>query len=80
MSQQTHVVNDELIVNLQIKVSLKSFSNHDGFFDEQIETAITEFKEKIKLELESKLISEYQQQDFLNTVDFVNYEVEFTNK
>lgn len=80
MSQRTHVVNDELIINLQLKVSLKSFSNHDGFSNEQIETAITEFKEQIKLELESKLISEYQQQDFLNTVDFVNYEVELTSK
>ncbi len=75
MSQRTQHVEEEIIIDLKVKVIIKSFSNHDGFKDGQIERAIEEFKDEIKAEIEYKINKEYYQQDFLQSVDFVNYEV-----
>lgn len=79
MSQRTQHVEEEIIVDLQFKVTIKSFSNHDGFKQGQIEIAIEEFKEEIKKELEYKINGEYYQQDFLQSVDYVHYEVDSEN-
>lgn len=57
MSQRTQNVNEEIIVDLQFKVTINSFSNHDGFKQGQIEKAIEEFKENIKKELGISLIT-----------------------
>ena len=75
MSQRTTNVNKEFTIDLSFKVTIKSFSNHDGFKENQIEKAIEEFKENIKKELEYIIEGEHGQQDFLQTVDFVTYEV-----
>lgn len=79
MSQRTENIKEEIIVDLKFKVTIKSFSNHNGFSQGQIEKAIEEFKENIKKELEDKLDNEFWQQEFLQTVDFVNYKVEPEN-
>ena len=79
MSQRTQHVEEEIIVDLQFKVTIKSFSNHDGFKQGQIERAVEEFKENIKKELEYKVNGEYWQQEFLDSVDFVHYEADSQN-
>ncbi len=79
MSQRSKNVNEEIIVELKFKVTINSFSNHNGFKEGQIEQAIEEFKENIKKELEYKVNGEYQQQEFLQSVDFVSYEADSQN-
>ena len=76
MSQRKKEVHEEMIISLNLKVTINSFSNHNGFKDGQIERAIEEFKEEIKKELEYKINGEYQQQEFLEGVDYVSYEVD----
>jgi NADPH-dependent 7-cyano-7-deazaguanine reductase QueF len=76
MSQRTEYVEEEIVVDLKFKVTINSFSNHNGFSQGQIESAIEEFKEHIKKELEYKLNGEYRQQEFLQSIDYVNYEVD----
>lgn len=75
MSQRSRSVDETILINLQVKVSLESFSNHDGFKDGQIQKAIEEFKDEITNELYYKLENTYYQQEFLQTVDYVQFEV-----
>ena len=79
MSQRTQKVNEEIIVELKFKVTINSFSNHNGFKECQIEQAIQEFKDNIQKELEYKVNGEYSQQEFLESVDFVSYEADSQN-
>ena len=79
MSQRTQSIEKEIAIDLRFKVTIKSFSNHDGFSEKQIENAIKEFKEKIQKELEYKVNGEYYQQEFLQSVDFVSYEADSQN-
>lgn len=79
MSQRSKNVNEQIIVELKFKVTINSFSNHNGFTEGQIEQAIEEFKEQITKELEYKVNGEYSQQEFLETVDFVSYEADSQN-
>ena len=79
MSQINKSVNEEMIVELKFKVTIKSFSNHNGFKEGQIEQAIQEFKENIQKELEYKVNGEYSQQEFLESADLVYYEVDSEN-
>lgn len=76
MSQRLKSVNEEFTIELKLKVTINSFSNHDGFKQGQIEKAIQEFKENIQKKLEYKVNGEYHQQEFLQTVDYVNYEID----
>lgn len=76
MSQRIEYLEVPIDVELKVKVTIKSFSNHDGFFNGQIEKAIEEFKQEIKKELLYRITDEHQQQDFLQTVDYVTFEVE----
>jgi hypothetical protein len=76
MSQRTENVDEEMLINLQVNVTLKSFSNHDGFSDKQVEKAKEEFKDEIMKHLTNKLADDYQMEEFLYSVDFVNYEVD----
>jgi hypothetical protein len=75
MSQRSISVDETMLINLQVKVNLESFSNHDGFKDGQIEKAIEEFKEQIVGELYYRLENTYYQQEFLQSVDFAQFEV-----
>ena len=75
MSQRTQHVNEEIIVELKLKVTINYFSNHNGFSEKQIENAIEEFKEKIQKQIEDKINGKYYQEDFLWIADFVNYEI-----
>lgn len=79
MSQRTQSIEKEITIDLSFKVTLKSFSNHNGFSEKQIEKASEEFKEKIKKQLEYKVNGEYWQEEFLHSVDFVAYEVDSEN-
>ena len=76
MSQRAQQINEEIVVELKFKVKINSFSNHEGFKEGQVNKAIEEFKENIKKELEYIIEGEHGQQEFLQTVDFVTYEVE----
>lgn len=76
MSQRSKSVDKTFLINLQVKVSLNSFSNHDGFKEGQIEKAIEEFEDVISNELYYKIENEYSQHEFLQSVDFVDFEVE----
>lgn len=75
MSQRSQSVDETILINLQVKVILESFSNHDGFRDCQIKKAIDEFKDEITNELYYKLENTYYQQEFLQNVDYVQFEV-----
>jgi len=75
MSQRTENVNEDMIVNLQVKVSIKSFSNHNGFGAGQINRAIDEFKEKIQKHLINMITEDYQMSEMLYSTDFVDFEV-----
>ncbi len=79
MSQRSKNINEEIIIELKFKVTINSFSNHNGFKDNQIQKAIDEFKENIQKELEHKINGKYYQQEFIQTVDFVSYEVDSIN-
>ena len=79
MSQRIHNLEKEITIDLSFKVTIKSFSNHNGFSEKQIENAIEEFKEKIQKQIEYKVNGEYYQEEFLNSVDLVNYEVDSEN-
>lgn len=76
MSQRSLEINKEIDINLHLTITLKSISNHDGFTNSQVNNAIEEFQEKIQNEILQKITKEYQQEEFLNTVDFVNYNIE----
>ena len=76
MSLKSKNVDEEIVLELKFKVTINSFSNHNGFREGQIEQAIEEFKENIKKELEYKVNGVYQQEEFLETVDFVSFEVD----
>ena len=76
MSQRIKYEEEEIFVNVQVKVKLKSFSNHDGSTDAQIDQAKEEFKDEIEKHLMDKLADEYTMEEFLYSVDFVDYEVE----
>lgn len=75
MSQKIKYIKEEIEIDLKLKITINSFSNHNGFKEWQIDKAIQEFKENIQKEIEYKVNGEYQQQEFLNSVDFVNYEI-----
>lgn len=74
MGLRTKVINQEVIVDLKLKVNIESFSNHNGFNEGQVEMAIEEFKESINEMLKNKLCKNYQMEE-LQTVDFVNFSV-----
>lgn len=75
MSQRIHVLNENVVVNLQLNVNLKSLSNHNGFTQTQIENAINDFKEKIESELYHKIEKDFYNEEFVYAVDYVNYTV-----
>lgn len=75
MSQRTHYLDKEFTIDLKLKVKLKSFSNHNGFSDKQIENAVEEFESEVRKELEQKISDDFQQSEFIESVNFVNYEV-----
>lgn len=75
MSQRSQSIEQEFDVVLRLKVVLKSLSNHNGFKDGQVESAVEEFKESIADELLAKIQGEHFGGEFLQSVDFVNYEV-----
>lgn len=75
MSQKIKYIKEEIEIDLKLKITINSFSNHNGFKENQIENAIQEFKENIQKELKYNINGEYSQQGFLETVDFVNYEI-----
>ena len=68
MSQRTRNIDKEITIDLSFKVILKSFSNHDGFSEKQIENAIEEFKEKIQKELEYKVEEVQEKKGFWKKV------------
>lgn len=80
MSQRYHSLNEEIEIDFKVKVTINQFSNHNGFSENQIENTVKEFKEKIKTVLSYQLEDEYYGEDFLNSVDFVNYNVEILNR
>lgn len=75
MSQRREQVDESIVVNLQLRVDIKSFSNHNGFGTHQVKNAIEEFKDEISSELISRLENGEETGEFLQSVDFVNFEV-----
>ncbi len=76
MSQKIEQVNEEINIKLDLKVTLKRLSNHDGFSDGQVAKATEEFKEIIKEDLLKQVCNEYSMEEILFSVDFVDYDVE----
>lgn len=62
-------------LTLKLVVSDVKFSNHEGFKGDQLDRAIEEFKEKIESYLIDRVEREFYSIEFLNSVDFVNFEV-----
>lgn len=79
MSQRVQNLNEEIIVELKLRVNINSMSNHNGFSNGQITKAIDEFKDEIKKELQQNVCGTFQQQEFLQSVDFVSYTVDAVN-
>ena len=76
MSQRSSDKFDiNLPVTLNLVVSDLKFSNHEGFKGKQLENAIEEFKEKIQSYLIDRVEREFCSIEFLNSVDFVSFEV-----
>ena len=76
MSQRTEHLNEEINITLDLKVTLKRLSNHNGFSDGQVAKATEEFKEVIKQDLLKQVCDEYSMEEILFSVDFVDYDVE----
>ncbi len=76
MSQRTEHLNEKINIALDLKVTLKRLSNHNGFFDGQVVKSTEEFKEVIKEDLIKKVCGEYSMEEILFSVDFVDYDVE----
>lgn len=76
MSQRSSKTFDiNLPLTLKLVVTDVSFSNHDGFKGEQLDRAIEEFKEEITSFLLGKVVNEFYSEEFLDSVDIVNFEV-----
>jgi len=75
MSQRSEQIDESMIINLKLEINIKSFSNHNGFKDGQIKQAIEEFKDCISKEIRNKIVNDYQMEEFLYSVDFVDFEV-----
>lgn len=76
MSQRISKTFDiNLPLTLKLVVNNVSFSNHDGFKVEQLDRAIEEFKESIESFLLEKVVNEFYSEEFLDSVDIVNFEV-----
>jgi hypothetical protein len=77
MSQISETVNETIEVTLKLKVTLTMLSNHNGFKEGQLQSAIDEFKENIEEHLTEKIVNEYHQEsDVIYGADFVYYNVE----
>jgi hypothetical protein len=55
MSQRSKSVDETMLVNLQVKVNLESFSNHDGFKEGQLERAIEEFSVCVRQRIQGRV-------------------------
>lgn len=75
MSQRIHSIEKDFTINIQVTVRLKHFSNHEGFKENQISNALEEFEDEISSHLKGKIQNEFYE-EFLQSVDYVNYEVE----
>lgn len=74
MSLRSRSVNEEIEVELKVRIKLTSFDHHNVVSDSQVTQAIQEFKDEIKSELKYKLDGEYRQ-ELLRSVHYVEYEV-----
>ena len=74
MSLRSRSVNEEIEVELKVKIKLTSVDHHNVVSDIQVAQAIQEFKDEIKSELKYKLDGEYRQ-ELLRSVHYVEYEV-----
>ena len=75
MSQKRIKINEEIVLTMPLTIKIEEFSNHNGFTQKQIENAVEEFKQNILDEIENKICKDYYLEEFLQTVDFVNYEI-----
>jgi hypothetical protein len=76
MSQRSSDTFDiDFPLTLKLVVNDVKFSNHEGFKGDQIDRAIEEFKEKIESYLIDRVERGFYGIEFLNSVDFVNFEV-----
>lgn len=75
MSQKRIKINEEIVLTMPLTIKIEGFSNHNGFTKKQIENAVEEFKQNILDEIENKICKDYYSEEFLKTVDFVNYEI-----
>ncbi len=75
MAQRTEYIKDvEIIVTLNLKVTLTKLSNYNTI---NIESCIEEFKEKIESHLTEKIVDDYgQETDVIFGADYVYYNVE----
>lgn len=77
MSQRYLAVNEEVDVILNLKVTLKQLSNHDGFENVSLYYVFEEFRNEIKEYLKNKIVGEFHSiTDLSEIVDSVQIEVE----
>lgn len=68
-------INKVIEVTLKLKVTLNSFSTHDGFTGSaHVDAAVCEFESNIKNELEKQITGDFNS-EFLFLADFVDYTV-----
>ncbi len=77
MSQRRYDVNEEIEVNITVKVKIKQINNYYHLNDEQIKECVEDFKNEIGDHLKGKLTSEsYQSEEVTIGVDSWHFEVE----
>ena len=77
MSQRRYDINEEIEVNITVKVKIKEISNYFSLDDKQIKECVEDFKNEIGEHLKSKLaVPSYQFEEVTRAVDGWNFEVE----
>lgn len=75
MSQRGVYTAESVLIKLTVVVDLDYISNHNGITDEQYFEAKEEFESEISERLYEIIEGKYQGEDFLESVDFVNFTV-----
>lgn len=76
MANKHYSVNQEINIELSIKLEIQSISNYHSLTEDEIKYHIEDFKKNIASHLKWKLSSKgYYQEEVTQGVDFWNYEI-----
>ena len=77
MSQRKYEVEDEIEINLKVKVNFFSISNYHHLNDEELKNILEDAKYKIKSHLLNEILDEYVvEENLTHMCDYISYKVE----